>query len=73
MSNQTRRSFLANSGNLALQLFIDIFCPFEGSSYSVGVIALAILNLPRAARYLHRNIIKIAVLPNLHTIHAVNP
>ena len=43
--------FLIKPHNYALILNVDWFQPFEHFTYSVGVIYLAILNLPRSVRY----------------------
>ena len=48
--------FLSSPYNLALMLNYDWFQPFELTSYSVGVLYLVILNLPRAIRFKPENI-----------------
>ena len=63
--------FLAKPGNLALILNVDWFQPFKDSPYSVGVIYLAILNLPREERFKRQNLILVGIIPgpkepNLH-------
>ena len=40
--------YLKGQYNLALMLNVDWFQPFKHSSYSLGVIYLVILNLPKA-------------------------
>ena len=43
--------FLSQPYNLGLLLNVDWFHPFQHSSYSVGVVYIVILNLPREARH----------------------
>lgn len=57
------RPFLAEPGKLALMLNMDFFQPFKHSIYSVGVIYLAVMNLPRKERFLKENIIIAGVIP----------
>ncbi len=42
---------------------VDWYQPFKNSPYSVGVIYLAILNLPREERFKQENIILVGVIP----------
>lgn len=42
---------------------IDWFQPYEHYKYSVGVIYLALLNLPRGVRYKRENIILVGIIP----------
>ena len=56
------KPFLA-SGGLGLILNIDWFQPFTHTVYSVGVIYLVIMNLPRSIRFKRENIIVIGILP----------
>ena len=44
-------------------LNVDWFKPFQHQEYSVGVIYLAVLNLPRAIRYKKENIIIVGIMP----------
>ena len=57
------KSFLAEKYNLALVINVDWFQPFKLSEYSVGVIYLAILNLPRTVRYKIENILVVGIIP----------
>ena len=57
------RPFLSQPNNLGLSLNVDWFQPFQHSSYSVGVVYIVILNLPREVRYLPRNVIVVGVIP----------
>ena len=55
--------FLANPCNFALMLNVDWIQPYKHSVYSVGIIYLVILNLPREERYKLQNIIVVGVIP----------
>ncbi len=61
--NYDNQDFLSKPGNLALMLNIDWFEPFKDSPYSVGVIYLAVLNLPREERFKRSNLILVGVIP----------
>lgn len=58
--------FLSLPYNFGLSLNIDWFQPFNHSVYSIGVIYIALLNLPRQVRYRPENIILIGVIPGPH-------
>ena len=51
------RPFLFCPHNIALILNCDWFKPFEHSYYSVGVLYLVILNLPRPVHFKPKNIV----------------
>ena len=55
--------FFSRKGNFGLILNVDWFQPFKHRTYSVGVIFLAILNLPRNMRYKRENIILLGLIP----------
>lgn len=55
--------FLAQSNNFGLMINIDWFQPFKHRTYSIGVIYLAVMNLPREIRYKRENIIIVGLLP----------
>lgn len=57
------RPFLDVPNNLALMLNVDWFTPYERSRYSVGVIYLTVLNLPRSVRYKLENVLVIGCIP----------
>ena len=59
--NQTL--FAKDSGDIALQLNVDAFQPFEKVQYSMTAVFVAILNLPMEIRYKQENIILLALLP----------
>ena len=45
------KNFLQTPGNLLLGLNVDWIQPFTRTVYSVGVLYLVVLNLPRNVRY----------------------
>ena len=56
--------FFSNHGlNLGLLLNVDWYQPFKHSIYSVGVIFIAILNLPRHLRFRPENFILCGIIP----------
>ena len=55
--------FLISPYCYAFMLNVDWFQPFENHNYSVGVIYLAVLNLPRNMRYKRENIILVGLIP----------
>ena len=50
-------------GNLLLSLNTDWFQPFSRTKYSVGVLYLVVLNLPRDQRYKMENVILCGIIP----------
>lgn len=50
-------NFFVEPLNLGLILNVDWFQPYEHTQYSVGVIYLVVMNLPRSERFLHNAII----------------
>ena len=54
---------LSASTCLGVMLNVDWFQPFEHTCYSVGVVYLTIVNLPRALRYKRANILTIGIIP----------
>ena len=57
------RTFLSNPYNLGLMLNCDWFQPFDHSTYSIGVLYLVILNLPRSIRFKPENILIAGIIP----------
>ena len=55
--------FLKGKLGLGLILNIDWFQPYKLTNYSVGVIFLAVLNLPRNIRYKRENMILVGIIP----------
>ena len=57
------KKYLDIPGNLMLMINVDWFRPFKHVPYSIGVIYLVILNLPRKIRFKPENIIIIGAIP----------
>lgn len=55
--------FLSECNNYGLLLNIDWLQPYKHTEYSVGVIYLVILNLPRLIRFKRENVILMGVIP----------
>ena len=55
--------YLKTKGNLLLMLNVDWFRPYKHTTYSIGVIYLVILNLPRTLRFKPENMIIIGTIP----------
>ncbi len=64
--NYNEKPFLSQPGCFGLILNLDWWQPFKYSSYSVGCLYAAILNLPREIRYQKENIVLIGILPGPH-------
>ena len=58
--------FYSNHLHIGLLLNVDWYQPFNHTLYSVGVIFLAILNLPRELRYKPENVILCGIIPGPH-------
>ena len=58
-----KEPFLADRNAIALVMNVDWFRPYKHRMYSIGVVYLAIMNLPRAIRYKRENILIIGLLP----------
>lgn len=56
-------SFLASRGSIGLILNIDWFQPFKHRQYSIGVLYMAIMNLPRSIRFKRENLLLIGLIP----------
>jgi len=57
------KPFLSDPLCLALCMNVDWFQPYKHVTYSVGIIYLAIMNLPREERYKRENVLLIGILP----------
>ncbi len=57
---------LSQPWNLALMMNVDWFQPFKHVQYSVGVIYLTIMNLPRHLRFKCENMITVGIIPGPH-------
>ena len=68
------KSFLYRDGNellasrygIGLAINVDWFQPYTHVAYSVGVIYICVLNLPRHLRYLKDNIFIVGIIPGPH-------
>lgn len=67
-----KSSFLNHRNNYAPMLNLDWFQPFEHVKYSIGVIYVVILNLPRQERFKLKNVLLIGVIPDLNHEPSVN-
>lgn len=56
-------NFVAARHNLCFLLNVDWFQPFKHLSYSIGVVYLVILNLPRSVRFKLENFIIFGIIP----------
>jgi len=61
-----KNSFFEDPYSLGFILNVDWFQPFTHTRYSVGVIYLTILNLPRHLRYKRENVILVSIMPGPH-------
>ena len=57
------KPFLALSTRIGLIINIDCFQPFSHTVFSVGVVYLVVMNLPRYIRYKRENVIIIGIIP----------
>ncbi len=62
------RGFLESDHDMALLMNFDFFQPYKNRAKSVGVIYLALLNLPRSIRYHSSNMIVAGIIPSLEHI-----
>ena len=58
--------FLSSPYSFAFILNVDWFQPYTHTTFSVGVIYLTILNLPRTLRYKRENILLLGIIPGPH-------
>ena len=57
------KAFLTLPFAYALMLNIDWFQPFTHTVYSVGILYLTIMNLPRHLRFKRENVIILGIIP----------
>ena len=62
----TNYSFSKNKYSFGCALNVDWFQPYTHTTFSVGVIHLTVLNLPRFLRYKREKIILIGIIPGPH-------
>ena len=55
--------FFDDERNIGFMMNFDFFDPYENSKYSLGVIYLVVVNLPREERYKWENIIIVGIIP----------
>ena len=68
------KDLLADPHTLGLMLNIDWFKPHKHVQYSVGVIYVSIMNLPRELRFKYENILIIGLIPRpKEPQHDINP
>lgn len=58
-----RTAIFSSSFGLSLMLNLDWFQPYKHTTYSVGVLYLTIMNLPRSVRFKRENVLLVGVLP----------
>ena len=56
-------AFFSLEHSLGLMINIDWFQPFKHRNYSVGVIYLTIVNLPRSIRFKRENVLVVGMIP----------
>ena len=59
-------SFLSEPNSLGVMLNFDFFQPFKHKTYSMGVLYLVVMNLPRNIRFKRENLIIIGIIPGPH-------
>ena len=55
--------FLSERRNYALMLNVDWMQPFKRTQYSVGVLYMVLMNLPRHERFKRENVILVGIIP----------
>ena len=65
--------FLAGPYTFGLMMNIDWFQPYDHTVCSVGVIYLAVMNLPRTIRYKLENMLIVGIIPGPKEPHDINP
>ena len=63
------KPFLSEPFSYGMMISVDWFQPFKHLTYSVGVVFLTIMNLPRALRYHQENVILADILPGPREPH----
>ena len=56
-------SFLSSPRNYSFMLNVDWMQPFDHTPYSVGVLYLVLMNLPRSERFKRQNIFLVGIIP----------
>ncbi|XP_071143344.1 uncharacterized protein [Mytilus edulis] len=60
-----KNNFLFSERHYGLMINLDWFQPYEHVQYSVGVMYAVILNLPRNERFKLKNVVLIAIIPDM--------
>ena len=60
------QAFLSEPNSLGLMLNFDFFQPFKHKTYSIGVLYLVVMNLPRNIRFKRENLIIVGIIPGPH-------
>ena len=55
--------FLFGENTFGLMLNVDWYQPYKYSPYSIGVMYLVVMNLPRFERYRRKNLILLGIIP----------
>ena len=55
--------FLFGENTFGLMLNVDWYQPYKYSPYSIGVMYLVVMNLPRFERYRRKNLILVGIIP----------
>lgn len=67
-----QNNFFNSNGEYGLILNVDWFQPFKHVKYSIGVIYLVVLNLPRQIRFRPENVILVGVIPHFKPLPAID-
>ena len=62
----SEKPYLVAPRNYAFMLNVDWFQPFKHLVYSVGVLYMVRMNLPRAERFKAENVFLVGVIPRPH-------
>jgi len=55
--------YFATPGNMGVMLNVDWFQPYKHTQYSLGVLYLVLMNLPRSERFKPENVIIVGMIP----------
>ena len=58
--------FLSGENAFGLMLNVDWYKPYKYSPYSIGVLYLVVMNLPRTERFQRKNLIFVEIIPGPH-------
>lgn len=66
-ADPNRHDFLNQENTYGLMMNLDWYQPYKYVRYSVGVIYMAILNLPRTERFKRENVVIVGIIPHCKT------